>query len=315
MHDEAESLANSRPSSPGSAPSTLAESLRSYWESRQGSRRGPAYLFRNMYRIGSRAPSRAIYGSSRQTFIRSSAAVDASVSRLVTLIIRDFVQEWYQKVTDDKEFTAQVTAQLVQVANEIEKRCLRVDWVQFALFELPDIIHLHVRDVRQCTARLGTVYVGRETSIEAVFQSMQPHIALTLAADSELVYLRQLSQELLRLFMPPEAQSDEVVHHLLREILACAVLRNVVNTVADPSTLNESIIRAVGKYSKRDYFFNADMSRYITQPMRIEDEESSIKDQASTKSDQGTGSAVTTVETMLREAQTTQIGGQQGKET
>ncbi|PIA17967.1 hypothetical protein COEREDRAFT_80267, partial [Coemansia reversa NRRL 1564] len=178
MHDEAESLASSRPSSPGSAPSTLAESLRSYWESRQGSRRGPAYLFRNMYRFGPRAPSRAAHGSGRQTFIRSSAVVNASVSRLAALIIRDFVQEWYQKVTDDKEFTVQVAAQLVQVVNEIEKRCLRVDWVQFVLFELPDIIHLHVRDVRQCTARLGTVYVGRESSIEAVFQSMQPHIAL-----------------------------------------------------------------------------------------------------------------------------------------
>ncbi|KAJ2826440.1 hypothetical protein IWW50_002358, partial [Coemansia erecta] len=313
--DAAESLANSRPSSPGSAPSTLAESLRSYWESRRGPRRTPADLLRNIHRIGSRAPTRASYAGSKPQFIKSSAIVNASVQRLVTLIIRDFVEEWYEKVTDDKEFTAQVAGQLSQVTNEIEKRCRKVDWVQFVLFELPEIVHLHVRDAQQCFARLGTVYVGRETSIEAMLQSMQPHVALTQAADSELVYLRHLSHELLRVFMPPEAQSDEVVHHLLREILACAVLRNVVDALADPSTLNEGIIQAVGKYSRKEYFSKADMSRYVTQPMRIDDEDGSRVDSGSSKpsasADQHTNSASVTVETMLREAQTMPLSGQQ----
>ncbi|KAJ2500689.1 hypothetical protein GGH96_002545 [Coemansia sp. RSA 1972] len=314
--DAAESLANSRPSSPGSAPSTLAGSLRSYWESRRGPRRTPADILRNIRRLGTRAPTRASYTGSKPPFLKSSAVVNASVLRLVTLIVRDFVQEWYEKITDDKEFTTQVAGQLSQVTNEIEKRCRKVDWVRFLLFELPEIVHLHVRDAQQCFARLGTVYVGRETSIESMFQSMQPHVALNQAADSELLYLRHLSHELLRVFMPPEAQSDEVVHHLLREILACAVLRNVVDALADPSTLNEGIIQAVGKHSKKEYFSKADMSRYITQPMRIDDDNGGETGSGDTNtlpfSDQHGASAGITVETMLREAQTMSISGQSG---
>ncbi|KAJ2766579.1 hypothetical protein IWQ56_003669, partial [Coemansia nantahalensis] len=298
----AESVASSRAPSLASAPSTLAESLRSYWEARGGPRRAPGHLLRSLHRFG----ARAVHAGSRRAFVRTSAAVNAAVARLVGLVVRDFVQEWYRQVTDDKEFAAQVTAQLCQVASEIEKRCLRVDWVRFALCELPEIVQLHVRDAQQCAARLGTAYVGRETSIEAVFQSMQPHVALTLAADSELVYLRRLSRELLRVFMPAEAQDDEVVHHLLREILACAVLRNAIDALSDPSTLNEGIVQAVGKYSRRDYFAKADMKRYVTQPMRIDDE-----DDVAASPGRSAGTAVVTVETMLHEAQATLMSGEQ----
>ncbi|KAJ2724430.1 hypothetical protein GGI07_001942 [Coemansia sp. Benny D115] len=317
----------SRASSVASAPSTLAESLRSYWESRRGAVRRPTFggghhLFRNLYRTAANAGaslrSNPYYRSSglgRRPFITTSVKVNESVARLVSLIMRDFIQEWYEKVTDDKEFLSEVTTQLVFVANEIERRCRKVDWVQFFLFEAPDIIHLHVRDSRQCMARLGTVYVGRETSIEAIFQSMQPHVALAQAADSELAYLRLLSRELLAVFMPPEAQTDEVVLHLVREILACAVLRNVVDAAADPSTINEAIVRAAGKHSKKEYFHKADMSRYMTQPMRIDDVDEGLGMQEAGNdmglSTQRNSSAPgASVETMLREAQTTQIGAQ-----
>ncbi|KAJ2396357.1 hypothetical protein GGI23_003949 [Coemansia sp. RSA 2559] len=320
-----EPISASRASSMASAPSTIAESLRSFWESRRGGgsssvprRTTDGPLFRNLYRsqpsqaAAYRAASRL---NAKRPFVTASVHVNASVSRLVSLILRDFVEEWYAKVTDDKEFLGEVSAQVLQLTNELERRCRRVDWVRFVLFELPEIIHLHVRDSQQCTARLGTVYAGNETSIEAAFQSMQPHVALPRAANSELSYLRHLANGLLVVLLPPEAQTDEAVHHLLREIVACAVLRNVVDTIADPNTLNEAIIRTVGKYSKRDYFSKADLSRYSTLPLGIDDDDSHEAKSpgwGSAQSPAGNnvcaGAAKTiTVETMLRDAQTSQI--------
>ncbi|KAJ2335960.1 hypothetical protein GGI00_001087, partial [Coemansia sp. RSA 2681] len=301
----------SRPPSLASAPSTIAESLRSYWESRRSPRAAASHMLRNLYRT-SRGQTRA--GIGRRAYVTTSTKVNQSVSRLVSLIMRDFVQEWYEKVTDDREFLGEISMQLMLVVNEMEKRCRQIDWVQFILFEVPDIVHLHIKDSHQCMARLGTVYVGRETSIEAIFQSMQPHVALTMAADSELAYLRRLSSELLSVFMPPEAQNDEIVHHLLREILACAVLRNVVDAVADPNTLNEGIIRAAGKYSKKEYFSAADMTRYSTIPISIDSEAGQRGDTGkegggeSSSPTQSHGMPAASVETMLHEAQTTRIG-------
>ncbi|KAJ2385348.1 hypothetical protein GGI05_004727 [Coemansia sp. RSA 2603] len=307
----------SRASSVASAPSTLAESLRSYWESRRIPARRPTGTSHNLIRSLHRAPNSAYRASSilgRRGFVNSSAKVNAAVARLVSLIMRDFIQEWYEKITDDKEFLSEVNTQLMLVVNEIELRCRKVDWVQFLLFEVPDILQLHIRDTHQCMARLGTVYAGRENSIEAMFQSMQPHVALTQAADSELAYLRLLSRELLVVFMPSEAQADEVVLHLVREILACAVLRNVVDAIADPSTLNEAIVKAAGKHSKRDYFRNADMSRYVTQPMSINEDvgdgsdlKTSVSAEDSVAARQDPNAPGASVETMLRDAQMTQI--------
>ncbi|KAJ1961724.1 hypothetical protein GGI12_003083, partial [Dipsacomyces acuminosporus] len=300
-----------------SPPSTIAESLRSFWTSRYGSRRATdthEQLLRQLHRgLGPRGMSLK-RSSNSKVFVHSSSKVNASVSKLFSLILRDFVQEWYQKVTDDKEFVGEVSQQLVLVVNELERRCGKVDWVQFILFECPEIVHLHIRDSHQCMARLGTVYAGKETSLEAIFQSMQPHVALSSAADSELSYLRRLAQELLGVLMPSEFQTDEVVQHLLREILACAVLRNVVDAISDPNTLNEGIIRGLGKYSKNAYFSQADMSRYVTQPMRIEDEPSTsgscapgVNAAGDKDARQDPNAPGASVETMLREAQTTEI--------
>ncbi|KAJ2004518.1 hypothetical protein GGI04_001389 [Coemansia thaxteri] len=268
-------------------------------------------MFRSLYR-GQRGLAKT--GSSKRAFVTTSARVNQSIARLVSLVLRDFVQEWYEKVTDDREFLNEVTVQIMLVVNELEKRCRQVDWVQFILFELPDIIHLHVKDSHQCMARLGTVYVGGETSLEAIFQSMQPHVALTMAADSELAYLRRLASELLQVILPPEAHNDEVVIHLLREILACAVLRNAIDAAADPNTLNEGIIRAVGKHSKKEYFNSADMSRYVTLPIGVDCEPGQLGaggiDGAGEPGSptHSAGMPVISVENMLREAQTTQLG-------
>ncbi|KAJ2658044.1 hypothetical protein IWW48_004216 [Coemansia sp. RSA 1200] len=338
----AEHYSGSRASSVVSAPSTIAESLRSYWESRRGTPRrtgggtgsGGGALLRNIYR--SHQPTVAqdqpfghhqyrVTASSRlgpgakRPFIGCSAKVDASVSRLVSLVLRDFVQDWYDKITDDTEFAGDISGQIAQVTRELERRCRAVDWVRFILFELPEIIHLHVRDSQQCTARLGTVYAGGGTSIEAMFQSMQPHVALARAANSELSYLRHLAKDLLLVLLPPEAQTDEAVNHLLREIVACAVLRNAVDAIADPNTLNEAIIKAVGRYSRREYFSKADMSRYSTMPLGIDDDDDVDIDGgemgadldparlSKVSGDRARPAKTVTVEAMLREAQTTQL--------
>ncbi|KAJ1957730.1 hypothetical protein EC988_000680 [Linderina pennispora] len=296
-----------------SPPSTIAESLRSYWTSRRGQRRGTdaqdQHLLRQLYK-SPRTGTRAMHSGNSRVYVQSSPRVNESVGRLFALIIRDFVQEWYGKITDDQEFTGEVAQQLVLVANEIERRVRKVDWVQFILFEVPDIVNLHVSDAHQCEARLGTVYAGRGTSIEEMFQNMQPHVALSSAADSELAYLRHLAQELLGVFMPPEAHNDEVVFHLLREILACAVLRNVVDAVSDPSTLNEGIIRGLGRYSSNPYFNQADMSRYVTQPMGVADESQRPHGEGRDSKDaqlQDPSSPNASVETMLHDAQTSEI--------
>ncbi|KAJ2515705.1 hypothetical protein H4217_005014 [Coemansia sp. RSA 1939] len=332
-----EHFSGSRASSVVSAPSTIAESLRSYWESRRGTPRrtgggnaggGGGPLLRNIYR--SHQPPAAAqdqpYGhhhqyrvtassrlgpGAKRPFIGCSAKVDASVSRLVSLVLRDFVQDWYEKITDDTEFAADVSAQIALVTRELERRCRAVDWVRFVLFELPEIIHLHVRDAQQCTARLGTVYAGGGTSIEAMFQSMQPHVALARAANSELSYLRHLARDLLLVLLPPEAQTDEAVNHLLREIVACAVLRNAVDAIADPNTLNEAIIKAVGRYSRREYFSKADMSRYSTMPLGIDDDNDVDANvdggEVGADLDPARPAKTVTVEAMLHEAQTTQL--------
>ncbi|PVU93607.1 hypothetical protein BB559_003218 [Furculomyces boomerangus] len=200
----------------------------------------------------------------QQIYIKSSTLVNKEISELINLVIRDFVDEWYNGITKNEEFQIEIKNLISIVFLRLEQRILSVDWTKFIFFDLTKILKTHLQDVRQCEARLGTIYSGKCSSIEELFRSRNPHVAMLAAADSELSYLRHLSNELLLFLLPKEFLQDEISLHLVREIFGCLILRAVVDIGANPSTLNNIIIKKLGKFSCDPYFSEADMSRYVS---------------------------------------------------
>ncbi|KAJ1679537.1 hypothetical protein EV182_001850 [Spiromyces aspiralis] len=233
-----------------------------------------------------------------RAYIRSSKLVNDQVDVLVSLVVRDFVDPWFKGISADDAFQSEIKRAIKIIFNRLEVRFTKVDWKHAILFELPDILRLHLHDVRQCHARLKTSYAGWNTSIEELYQAHHPHVALCAAADSELAYLRHLSENLLRVFLHSEARHDVVTRHFLREILACVVLRNAVEVTSDPSTLNEAIVKFLGKCSEREYFNRCDMSRYFTLPEIVLEKDASRRPEVASHP---------SVEQLLQEAQETPI--------
>ncbi|KAJ1921222.1 hypothetical protein H4219_000821 [Mycoemilia scoparia] len=244
--------------------SFFTDSRRNIPSTRAGTQLGVETTLSNALVYRRRVRSQGGHRIEPKSYIRSSRLVNKQVEALVSLILRDFVDVWFKDITSDASFQYEIQNALKYTINRLEVRCLKVDWKYAILFELPDILRLHIHDVRQCYARMQTLYAGRNGSIEEMFQCSHPHVALSAAADSELVYLRHLSENLLGVFLYGDARKDQVTRHLLREILACVVLRNVVDTLSSPNIINEAIIKFLGKFSAREYFNKGDMSRYFT---------------------------------------------------
>ncbi|OLY82889.1 U4/U6 small nuclear ribonucleoprotein Prp4 [Smittium mucronatum] len=150
--------------------------------------------------------------------------------------------------------------------NILEKGSDAVDWYNFFFVDLSLVVCTWLKDLGECESRLNSVYAGTCNSIEELYQKRYPHVAMLVSVESEFYYLRHLSNEILRILVPPDVLADEAATHLLREILGSLVLRTVVDLGSDPNTFNSAIISAFGKLSKDDYFSKADMGRYFSIP-------------------------------------------------
>lgn len=116
------------------------------------------------------------------------------------------------------------------------------------LQDVPEVLRRHYTDYRQATQKVNTAYAPNQT-IESIFHGLQPHFALRDGEESEKEYLRQLADELLQILLPESEYQSDCVRWLVREILACLVLRSVVEILTEPDMINY-IVNTV-----REYFF------------------------------------------------------------
>lgn len=76
--------------------------------------------------------------------LTSSSQVDLQLYALISIIIKDFVQAWYSRITPDQEFTDQVVHIIAHCTRALEQRIRTVDLEALILDELPESIHVHV---------------------------------------------------------------------------------------------------------------------------------------------------------------------------
>ncbi|KAG0032496.1 hypothetical protein BGZ81_010763 [Podila clonocystis] len=163
--------------------------------------------------------------------------LDAEAYHFLAFLVRDFIQTWYTSFSSDPQFVATIVNVIIHIARELERRSLEIDWVALMLQDVPEVLRRHYTDYRQATQKLDTAYAPNQT-IESIFHGLQPHFALRDGEDSEKEYLRQLADELLKILLPESEYQSDCVRWLVREILACLVLRSVVEILTEPDMIN-----------------------------------------------------------------------------
>jgi hypothetical protein len=76
--------------------------------------------------------------------LTTSDQVDLQLYALISIIIKDFVQAWYSKITPDQEFTDQVVHIIAHCTRALEQRITAVDLEALIFDELPELIDFHV---------------------------------------------------------------------------------------------------------------------------------------------------------------------------
>lgn len=86
--------------------------------------------------------------------ITGSRIIDESLQEILDFVIRDYVEPWYNVITDDEEFIYSVRDTAQKIAINIANRVKGVDWIPYLTTRLVDDAASHVRLYRQARARI-----------------------------------------------------------------------------------------------------------------------------------------------------------------
>lgn len=71
--------------------------------------------------------------------------VDLQLYAIIAIILRDFVQAWYNKITPDETFVAEIVHIIAHVTRALEQRLRQIDVESLLLDELPELLDRHIQ--------------------------------------------------------------------------------------------------------------------------------------------------------------------------
>lgn len=167
--------------------------------------------------------------------------VDSQLQQLIDFFLRDFVTRWIKDLTHKPEPIIEKFKEHVWGAvQNIYERLLRIDAEKLLANDMVTKITQHFERIRIAAscALVGLSYLLRKISNKNITKfiliyceskffrlelnqppvfSLMPHL---MSPDTELHYLRQIS-EMVVMFLMPRCYSLTPGSHLLREVLAC----------------------------------------------------------------------------------------------
>lgn len=76
--------------------------------------------------------------------LTSSNEVDLQLYAIISIIIKEFVQTWYSKITPDHAFFDEVIQVIAHCTRALEQRLRQVDLEALVLDELPSLVSGHI---------------------------------------------------------------------------------------------------------------------------------------------------------------------------
>ena len=180
-------------------------------------------------------------GSSRA---QPSKLCHREAQKIIQLIMRDFVHQWYGDVTKDLEFPDDVQKLLEHVALETNIRLQEID-LEETVSEIAALVIPYLEVVNETGMRkyndIEIFDVNHEKCLRA-FESNHAvaHRALS-SRDLELCYYRQALDALLKCAFPDKYQNCDLACMFVRELLLKNIIEPLFDLLCDPDFLLRSI--------------------------------------------------------------------------
>ncbi|KAK7294201.1 hypothetical protein RJT34_17087 [Clitoria ternatea] len=193
----------------------------------------------------------------------NSPVVEDAIDNFTRHLISEWVTDlWYSRLTPDKEGPEELVQLINSVLGEISGRVRNINLIDFLTRDLINLIctHLdlfrasHSKIEKQHTGSLTTE--GRDMELKIVLAAENKLHPALFSAEAEHKVLQHLMSGLMYVTFKFEDLQCSFFRYTVRELLACAVMRPVLN-LANPRFINERIESAVVNKTKVNRGFDS----------------------------------------------------------
>ncbi|KAI8323428.1 hypothetical protein GQ54DRAFT_110904 [Martensiomyces pterosporus] len=222
--------------------------------------------------------------------LRGYGGLERELGRVLGLVVRDFVQAWFRSISADSSFPRCVLSQAIQsVDGVVERAQTAVDPAEFVVGQVMPLVTAHLRVMRECEAEaLGVSSPAEEKQLdppgesrssaavrEKVLQAYAKtkwHPALAKLRNADplgdedkeketekrlvMAHVRRVVDLLVPLILPPEQSSFAPHRVLVRELLNGALLTPVVQSLAEPDTINQLLDGQLERLIREQHMVN-----------------------------------------------------------
>jgi sorting nexin-25 len=195
----------------------------------------------------------------REPLVPGARDISDQISGLLRLIMRDFVLEWFEQISEDAAFPISVEKAIRTALLNLRDRLAIAlpDPTDTMVRKFLPMFTAHLADFTMAEAAVKGARVLTESEevdriVATRYGASKPgglHPATALSfSDPKLPqqeWLRALMERVLPLVMPEKEAKSRPVLVLVREIITCAVLYPIMNLFADPDVWNQLIEQMV----------------------------------------------------------------------
>ncbi|VDL80632.1 unnamed protein product [Nippostrongylus brasiliensis] len=203
-------------------------------------------------------------------------SIDAVLEQILVYVMRDYVDTWYKKLTDDELFKESLRRTARRSIASLSQCMRQVDWVPFVTRHVADDFASHLRLYRMASEKYK--YLGKKDGIPSSENDLLSHffdleleMEKTLCRDLlcttphyENAYLHDVVDIVLYLIMPPEDFRCRPLRFLLREVIVRRLIIPLLDHFSEADEMNQILIWLLSEISPRPDDFVACLENSVS---------------------------------------------------
>ncbi|KAF5758209.1 putative Phox domain, sorting nexin, PX domain superfamily [Helianthus annuus] len=186
----------------------------------------------------------------------NSPVVEDAIDQFTKHIVSEWVTDlWYSKITPDKQGPDELVLIINGVLGEFSSRMRNINLIDLLTRDILKLFCTHLELFRACQMKImkqeSLTIAQRDIELKAVLYAENKLHPALFSAGAEYKVLQHLMDGFISFTFRPADLQCSLFRYIVREILACTVIRPVVN-LANPRFINERIENVVISASKNN---------------------------------------------------------------
>ncbi|XP_023738812.1 uncharacterized protein LOC111886795 [Lactuca sativa] len=185
----------------------------------------------------------------------NSPVVEDAIDQFTKHIVSEWVTDlWYSRITPDKQGPDELVLIINGVFGEFSSRMRNINLIDLLTRDIIKLLCTHLELFRACQIKImkqePLTIAQRDIELKTVLYAENKLHPALFSSVAEYKVLQHLMDGFISLTFRPEDLNCSLFRYIVREMLACAVIRPVIN-LANPRFINERIENVVQNSSRK----------------------------------------------------------------